>query len=227
MKQAQFGVFHQGCWGSYATEKFPDISTKQVGPVQILKNKKDDTKVQCLWSVDAPNKKELEVYLDHIKRLKDIKKFIVFEKSRANAFIATKWKSPSSSYDVVMKNNCFNATSVIQEAGYEIYSIIAENPKEILKTVSDLEAVGQVKVFKISDYAKKKNLMNMTERQIQALKTALVTNYYTWPRKTNLDKMSKQCSMTRRAFQENLRKAEMKAFPKLLKKMLDDGTIIR
>jgi len=62
--------------------------------------------------------------------------------------------------------------------------------------------------------------VRITQKQFEALHTALKHEYYSWPRKVTLEDMAQRASTTRRAFQENLRKAEAKIFPHIVKKFM-------
>jgi len=62
--------------------------------------------------------------------------------------------------------------------------------------------------------------VRITQKQFEALHTALKHNYYSWPRKITLEELAQHASTTRRAFQENLRKAEAKLLPHVVKKFM-------
>jgi|TARA_Y100000310_G_scaffold344923_1_gene460542 predicted DNA binding protein len=62
--------------------------------------------------------------------------------------------------------------------------------------------------------------VRITQKQFEALHTALTHKYYSWPRKVTLEQLAQKASTTRRAFQENLRKAEAKIFPHIVKKFM-------
>jgi len=55
------------------------------------------------------------------------------------------------------------------------------------------------------------------DKQLKVLKLAIKEGYYKFPRKTNLDKLSKNEKVSKPTFQENLRKAENKLIPFLVK----------
>ncbi len=137
------------------------------------------------------------------------------------AILTTRWKSPSSSYDIVMRNKCAYTSPVVQEGGYETYSIIAQRPKEITKLMNELEEIGDVKMFKIGKYEGEELPLNISQKQLQALRTAILHDYYSWPRKVTLDDLSVIANQKRRTFQENLRKAEAKVLPKLVQKFVN------
>lgn len=71
--------------------------------------------------------------------------------------------------------------------------------------------------FKYEDISKD---VRITQKQFEALHTALKHEYYSWPRKVTLEGMAQKSETTRRAFQENLRKAEAKIFPHIVRKFM-------
>ncbi|MFH1450647.1 MAG: helix-turn-helix domain-containing protein [archaeon] len=72
----------------------------------------------------------------------------------------------------------------------------------------------------IFSYEKISKEVRITQKQFEALHTALTHKYYSWPRKVTLEELATKASTTRRAFQENLRKAEAKLFPHIVKKFM-------
>ena len=69
-------------------------------------------------------------------------------------------------------------------------------------------------------YEKISKDIRITQKQFEALHTALKHEYYSWPRKVTLEDLAQRSSTTRRAFQENLRKAEAKLFPHIVRKFM-------
>lgn len=220
-RQAKIGVYHQNCWGSYSTEKFPTVTMKEVGPCNIVKKTKTGVYVKAVWDLRAENSTELNRYLQYLSKNKDIKKLTIIKKQGSTALISTLWKSPSSSYDVVMKNKCEYTSPVTQEGGYEIYSVVSEKPTQITRLMQELEQIGEVKLFKINKLDENSNILSLPPKQFEALRIALLYNYYSWPRRITLSGLSKHANSTRRTFQENLRKAEQRVIPTAVKKILN------
>lgn len=219
LRQAVIGVHHHNCWGSLSTEPFPEIEMKESGPVIIEKNSRGLT-LYAVWDVSFPKPEIFASYLESLKKYKMLKKIRIISKDERSALLKTIWKNKNSSYDIVFNNNCLYASPVTQENGYEIYSIIAEKPKEIKNLMGEFSTIGQIKVFKVGEYQKTPNSFTLTERQLSALQIALNNRYYSWPRKITLDELSQIAHQKRRAFQENLRKAEAKVLPNLIKNAL-------
>lgn len=55
----------------------------------------------------------------------------------------------------------------------------------------------------------------LTQKQKDAVTLAILHNYYSFPRKTDLEKLAKKMNISRVTFQEHLRKAESKLLPSL------------
>ncbi len=217
MKVVSLGVYHQDCWGSFLPEKFPEISMAESGPVQILQKKDGKTKVQTCWDITAQDPGSLEVFLGELRREKSVKEVVTLYKNGLNAFIFTRWSSPSSSYDVVVNRNCIPISPVIQENGYEKFKILTKNPREINKLLNELNVIGESKVYSVGNFKKEANKSNLTEKQLIALRIAQEHGYYGWPRNVTLEGLAEIAKTSRRAFQENLRKAEAKVFPPTIK----------
>jgi len=102
-----------------------------------------------------------------------------------------------------------------KKEGYEVYDVITEDPKKLVKVLNELEDIGEAKLFLVGrisqDYSFK-----LTEKQANAIQLAVSHNFYDWPRKVSLDEVSAMVGMKRRTFQENLRKAESKIMPHLI-----------
>ena len=87
---------------------------------------------------------------------------------------------------------------------------------------SELNCIGDVKVVKVGEFSRKEaaDMPLLTEKQEEALKVALINNYYSWPRGSTLEKMAKVAKVSRRSMQERLRRAESKLIPFALKDYL-------
>ncbi len=214
-RKATIGVRHKGCWGSLCTLQFPDIIMREKGPINVEKIN-GGVRLSACWEVSFKNRKEFKKFLGHLRSYKEIKEMKIISQSEDRALLKTVWISKKSSYDIVLRNNCLYTSPVTQRDGYEIYDIITEDPKEVVKLMENLEDIGEVKLFSIGRL-KKENPFKLTEKQARALQLALSHKFYDWPRRVSLDEISAMIGVKRRTFQENLRKAEAKLFPHLIK----------
>jgi len=214
-RKATIGVRHKGCWGSLCTLRFPDIVMKEKGPINVEKIH-GGVRLSATWDVCFKNKREFRTFLKHLRTYKMIKEMKIISQGENNALLKTIWLSRKSSYDVVLKNNCLYTSPVIQRDGYEVYDVITENPKELIKLMENLEDIGEARLFSVGRLTKQ-SPFKLTEKQSNAIQLALGHKFYDWPRKVSLDEISAMIGMKRRTFQENLRKAEAKLFPHLIK----------
>ncbi len=102
--------------------------------------------------------------------------------------------------------------------GWEEWNVAALERKDLEKLLHVAETIYQVK---LSEFKKKKItnfgfltiLPELTERQKEALKFAISSGYYKYPRNTSLDKLSKKFKINFSAFQAHIRKCENKIMP--------------
>jgi len=216
LRKAVIGVRHKGCWGSLCTLKFPDIVMKEKGPINVEKIK-SGVRLSATWDVSFKTKKQFNDFLKHLQTYKMIEKIKVISLYETHALVKTIWTNKKSSYDIVLKNNCLYTSPVIQKDGYEVYDVITEDPQKLVKVIGNLEEIGESKLFSVGRITPEANPFKLTEKQINAIQMAVSHNFYNWPRKVSLEEVSAMIGMKRRTFQENLRKAESKLFPHLIK----------
>ena len=218
MKELTVGVFHHGCWGSASAKAFPEVLATVIGPITVWKKENGIARVFSAWNIKAPDKKTLDGYFSFVKNHPTMKKYRVFSRTNTTAFAASLFESNGSSYDAVINSNSLYVGPVVQENAYEKHQVLTKNPNSIKKLLNELEILGEVKVLKIAKPTEEENPFNLTEKQFLALRVARQNGYYSWPRKATLEELAASSGFTRRAFQENLRKAEAKVLPKLLNK---------
>ena len=217
LRKAVIGVRHKGCWGSLCTLEFPNIIMREQGPINVETiNGGKAVRLSATWDVSFKNKKEFESFLKHLKTYKNIEEVKVISLYDEHALLKTVWHNKKSSYAIVLKNNCLYASSVVQKDGFEIYDVITEEPKKLVKLLENLEEIGEAKLFSVGRIASE-HPFKLTDKQSHALQAAVSHNFYEWPRKVSLEEISAMLGMKRRTFQENLRKAESKLFPHLVK----------
>ena len=222
VKAATIGVFHHDCQTSLSTEKFPGIRMEQLSPVVYLSKKPRKIDYSLLWDIHANSPSEIEEYLKFVKNDKATIKMHVLEKDALHALMLIRFKGTSSSYDTILRNGITYSQNITAQAGYEIQTVIAPDPGRLGKMFSELNCIGDVKVVKVGEFSRKEaaDMPLLTEKQEEALKVALINNYYSWPRGSTLEKMAKVAKVSRRSMQERLRRAESKLIPFALKDYL-------
>ncbi|MDO8480254.1 MAG: helix-turn-helix domain-containing protein [Nanoarchaeota archaeon] len=222
MKLLKVGVYHHDCWGSESTQNFPTLSMTELGAVRIVRKDDHGVLVDCCWRITADTEKEVSDYLRYVKSLPSTKQFKLFLQNGNRAYIFMQFLSKTSSYDSVLSMHGIPVGPIVQEREHEIHTIATEKPRETSKLLSDLEALGEVKVYKISDFKEDAVFSTLTLKQQDALLTAVNNQYYSWPRKLNLDDISQKIGVKRRTFQERLRQAEAKFIPGCIDKLIKE-----
>jgi predicted DNA binding protein len=220
LKETRIAVFHQDCVCSKASAKFPEIRLNQASPVTILKKKDSGLHYTILWSVSAPTKPYLEKYLSCLEREKDTVSLDVLQREARNALVLQHVSSKSSSYEEVLNKGLVYSEPISVGNGYEIHTVLTKKPERLRSILNELESIGEIKLIRAGNLKLKHGLYNLTEKQLDALKTAYAHNYYSWPRKVRLEDLAGASGLTRRGFQESLRKAEAKVMPEIIKEIL-------
>lgn len=222
IKAATIGVFHHDCQTSLSTEKFPGIRMEQLSPVVYLSKKPQKIDYSLLWDIHANSPSELGEYLDFVKKDKATIRMHVLEREDLHALMLLRFKGTSSSYDTVLRNGVIYSQNITAQSGYEIHTVLAPDPSRLGRMFSELSCIGEVKLMKVGDFSRKEaaNIPKVTKKQEEALKVALINDYYSWPRGSTLEKMAKAAKVSRRSMQERLRRAEAKLMPYAVKEFL-------
>ena len=221
IKSATIGVFHHDCQTSDSSEKFPGVTLEQISPVVYLSKKPTGLDYSLMWNVEADSESEVEEYLNYIRKDKKTIRLHVLEKGRDHALILLRFRGAHSTYDAVLSNHVTQTSPVVAKAGYEVYHLVAEDPKNIEKMMRELSCIGDVKVMRLGDFRGADFAApKITKKQADALKVALINNYYSWPRGSTLEELAGMVNVSRRSLQERLRRAEAKLIPYALKDYL-------
>lgn len=118
----------------------------------------------------------------------------------------------------------FPTPAYLSEDGFEIIEVACWERKPLQELITALEKNKTTTHFEILKFIEKemddiyvsKLLPKLSEKQEKAIKLAFKEDYYKFPRKTSLDKLSKIAKVSKPTFRENLRKAEAKLIPKLI-----------
>lgn len=223
MKHIVVSVYHQDCYGSITSEKFPTVLLEQFSPVGFIKKNGKTTGYQLMWKIDAPTQKELDDLLKHMKDFRTVKEMRVIEREPRRALVFCRAQAVPS-YDKVMHEHGVIPTSTIKtKEGLEEYSLLAPDPSSIQKVLAGLNEVGEVKVRKIGEYVPPKfQATEITDKQLAALNLAMEKGYYEWPRRVTLEELAEMERVSRRCLQERLRRAETKLIPKAIEDLLKE-----
>ena len=220
MKALQLDIFHHDCVASLLTDRFPEVSMKLASTVRVLKNGPKLIGYQIVVRINAPDSRELEAFLAALKSFPKVKQLEVWAKKASTAYALLAVSSPTSTYEEIVENGGMHFAPVMMSKGFDIHSIVTTDFSRLKSLLNELEEIGELKIKRIGTINPVLNDELLTEKQVDALRKAISFEYYSWPRKATLSELAGHCNMSRRAYQEHLRKAEAKLFPEMLKEYL-------
>jgi predicted DNA binding protein len=117
--------------------------------------------------------------------------------------------------------NCLYQPPTIHRQGWEHYTVISFDERDIRTLLQDLEDDRDIEVLSKTAITEQqiphsmlspvdKLFEDVTDRQLAALRLALESGYYEQPRKTSLRELADQTAVARSTYEEHLRKAENK-----------------
>ena len=227
MKKIEFSVSHDNCFGCDTTEKFPDVIVGLERVVGIKPIKNSYSAEVSIWKTIAPDENTLNGFLDELsKHPKTLKLEILFKnKNTARILLTTRWEGMIM--EKISKYNVWFDKGVEMSKGFDHFKVYADKGKGLGSMFSELKEVGELKVHSVKNIDKIstdsetiKSLL--TPKQLEALIVADKHGYYSWPRKTKLSDLAGKLKMSRQGFQDNLRAAETKLLPFIIKKLKED-----
>lgn len=212
MKFCEIGVYHHDCWFTDAISMFPELQVKETSGRVCTENSEKRTN-RGLYKIFSDNQDQVNNFIKQVNSNNQV----LGIKQIDGSLIQVTWKALKTSHDAILNSGCIISSSCYARDGYETYSLFAEQPKTIKRLLSELEELGDVKIFSMKNtFSKNMDKFGLTDKQKQAIAAAISIGYYSWPKKVNLEELAKRIGMKRRTLQENLRKAESKILPMLL-----------
>jgi predicted DNA binding protein len=228
MKQIEFSVSHDNCWGCDTTENFPDVIVNFERMVGLKPLKNTHSAEISIWRTIAPDENTLNGFLDAFSKHPRTLKLEVLSKNKntARILVITRWEGMIM--EKISKYNVWFDKGVEMSKGFDHFKVYADKGKGLGNMFSELREVGQLKVHSIknidkiisSDFEEIKSIL--TPKQFEALIVADKHGYYSWPRKANLSELAEKLKMSRQGFQDNLRAAETKILPAIIKKIKEN-----
>lgn len=222
LKEATIAVYHQDCYCSESTERFPGVSLRQESPVVYITRRPKGMTYQVLWGATTHSKSEMDEYLGYLKGHALTKKLVMLNRTPTKALFFHRTLNRSSSYESVLKNDVVYSSPIRVSGGMEIHDIISMDPKDMNKALKELESIGETRILRLGDYTPKTASCGLTQKQKKAIMMALDNGYYEWPKKINLDELASMERISRRSLQERLRRAESKIFPRYIEDALKE-----
>ena len=163
------------------------------------------------------------------KYLSELKKHPNIVKIEISKVIFTLSKEPASlkTYQTIYNPQLMYITpGYNSEDGYEIWEIACWDRKPLGDLIQIMKNAKTTIYFEILKFEEKdiddvyilRLFPQLPKKQKQAIELAYKFGYYQFPKKTNLDKLAKIVNVSKQTFQENLKKAEARIMPLLLRK---------
>lgn len=116
-----------------------------------------------------------------------------------------------SIYETVLESSCMTILPIIIKNGIQRHNIICPNRlalQNLLKTLK--KRFSHVKMIMVSTKLFENSSKVLTPKQLEAMKLAYQSGYYEVPRKVIITELAPKLGIKRVAFQERLRRAELK-----------------
>ena len=195
------------CWASRISKKFPEEKMALNNTIWL-----EDKHALDILSVRANSDKNFDNIIKYLKHEKTIHKVEVMERTLQYMIIQVDTYSPQPLIRHIYNNMCFQLEPILLENGGESW-ILGASSKANLKRVFE--------IIKSAGYAQLKFIVptsfddvNMTNKQRAAFNLAKLMGYYEIPRKITVTKLAKASRISKTAYLEHLRKAEIKIFNK-------------
>jgi predicted DNA binding protein len=206
--EASFRVRHE-CPYREISEHYPDLTIREwyLSDCQVIE----------ITSSQSPS----EDLLDEIDRLGTILHRSVDDSGLHVVTQSCLCSLEDSIIERFEEYNCLYQPPTVHRQGWEHYSVIAFDERDVRALLNDLEADRNVEVLSKTAITEQEIPHSMlapvdqlfddvTERQLAALRLALESGYYEQPRKTSLRELAEQTAVARSTYEEHLRKAENK-----------------
>ena len=121
------------------------------------------------------------------------------------------------------KNIFFVKPVVNHSDGHEYWEVAAWEKSVLQKFIQSLQkqmdscSIMKMENTKLSDVYFPNVMPKISKQQRMAIDLAYANGYYSYPRKTTLEKLAKIAKLRISTFQEHLRKAELKLLPVIIK----------
>lgn len=216
----KFKLRHKDCIFAPLVEKY-NLSIDFFPLRQEMKGKSLYTSALHVAKGDENNVKK------YLKELREKSRIIKMEVSNKIIFTLTKEETDKESYEAIYNSKILYITPGYNTSdGYEGWEVASWDRKPLENLVKVMEKSKNVTHFEILKF-EERNLdevfilqlfPSLPVKQKAAIELAYKSGYYQFPKKTNLDKLAKIAGVSKPTFQENLKKAESRLMPLLLRR---------
>ncbi|MHA3963244.1 MAG: helix-turn-helix domain-containing protein [Candidatus Thorarchaeota archaeon SMTZ1-45] len=117
--------------------------------------------------------------------------------------------STKSMHETILESHCMSRLPIIIEGGTQIHHLLAPNQDAFRLAFDNLRSrFSKVRVLSVYRSPKGTLGSGLTDKQLEAVKVAILNGYYEIPRKSEIKELSKILKIKRVAMQERLRRAE-------------------
>ncbi|MDP2925718.1 MAG: helix-turn-helix domain-containing protein [Nanoarchaeota archaeon] len=163
------------------------------------------------------------------KYIRDLKKDKRIKRIEVSKVIFTLAKEPASkkTYQIMYSPQLLYITPGFNASdGSEVWEIACWDRKPLVELIDVMERATTTTYFEVLKFEEKniddiyilKLFPELPKKQKEAINLAYKLGYYQFPKKTDLNKLSKIAGISKSTFQENLKKAEARLMPLLLRK---------
>lgn len=142
-----------------------------------------------------------------LRRMPEIKKFLVLSQSNGKAEVIT-WAEQSSVMDSITRANCVFVGPIVVKDGVENWNVIAPTQEELQEAVRNLEKYADIAYIRHGYRSAGEN--DLTERQFIVLRAATEMGYFDTPRQASIKEVAARLRISASTASEHLRKAEEK-----------------
>lgn len=191
------------CWASRISKHFPEEKLALNNTIWL-----EDKHALDVFSIRADSDKNFDRIIKYLKNEKTVKRYEVMERTNNYVIIQVDTYSPQPLIRDIYHNNCFQLAPTILENGGESWTLGAPSRQNLKMVFEILKKLGTVKLTFIAPTSF--DNLNITEKQRGAFNLAKMMGYYELPRKITVTKLAKASGLSKTAFLEHLRKAEIK-----------------
>jgi predicted DNA binding protein len=216
----KFKLKHDDCIFAPLVEKY-DLSIEFF---PLKQNMKGNSLYTSAIHIAKGDEKNIKKYLRDLKKSSRV---IEMEVSKEIIFTLTKEATNKESYEAIYNTKILYITPGYNTPdGYEGWEVASWSRKPLENLIKVMEKAKNVTHFEVLRFEESgleevyilQLFPNLPKKQREAIELAYKFGYYKYPKKTNLDKLAKIARVSKQTFQENLKKAESRLMPLLLRK---------
>jgi predicted DNA binding protein len=209
-----FSIYHQGCFASKSTEKFPGIRARILTSTVY-----NDRKASSVMYACSAEKEEIEEYLHYWRNKNPVVNLNVLCREESDVIFNVSLFSPIGWVTkAVLDHGGIFPTPIPVIRGLEKWNVLLPNEGRKRSLFSELDALGVVKVDQVRQMHLNEMLSTETvihppglsSRQNQVLRVAVESGYFESPRIVRSRDLAARIGIAQSTFLEHLRKAQLK-----------------